>query len=124
MTFNFKTLIADDDPDMRNLLRDFLEELGCTVDIEVENGRDALKHLGIIQPDIAFIDIEMPVKTGLEVLQEIKEISPKTKPIIVSGHNTIANVKSALALGAKGFVVKPYEIDKIKQILEKFKSTN
>ena len=122
MNFNFKTLIADDDPEMRDILRGCLEELGCTIDGEVENGRDALKHLGIIQPDIAFIDIEMPVKNGLEVLQEIKQVSPNTRPIIVSGHNTITNVKSALALGAKGFVVKPYEIDKIKQILEKFKT--
>ncbi len=120
MTYNFKILIADDDREMRNLLRGYLEELGCHIDIEVENGRDALKQVALIQPQLAFIDIEMPIKSGLEVLQEINTLSPKTLPIIVSGHNTIANVKSALALGAKGFIVKPYSIDKIQQILEKY----
>jgi len=120
MNYNYKTLIADDDPEMRDVLRGFLEELGCTVDGEVENGRDAVKQISLIQPKLCFIDIEMPIKNGLEVLEEIKALSIKTFPIIVSGHSTIDNVKLAVGLGAKGFIVKPYEIDKVKQILEKY----
>ena len=123
MKYQYKTLIADDDPDLRDVLRGFLEELGCTVDGEVENGRDAIKQISIIHPQISFIDIEMPIKNGLDVLEEIKQLSINTFPVIVSGHSTIDNVKAALGLGAKGFIVKPYDIDKVSQILEKYQSS-
>ena len=119
-----KTLIADDDPEMRDLLKEILVDLGCHIDAEVDNGRDAINKIVLIQPDLAFIDIEMPIQSGLDVLEEIKGKAPQTYSIIVSGHSTISNVKTALTLGAKGFVVKPYDSDKIKQILEKYYSEN
>ena len=124
MTKTIKTLIADDDPDARAILRTILEELDCHVDAEVEDGLDAVNQILLIQPDIAFIDIEMPIKDGFDVLGEIRGKALNTYPIIVSGHSTIKNVKATLELGAKGFVVKPYNIDKIKQILEKYQSEN
>ena len=120
MTTRLKMLIADDDSEMRELLREILEQFGHTVESEVENGRDALTKINLNQPDIAFIDIEMPFIDGLGVLKELQFKKSSTYPIIISGHSTIDNVKTTLGLGAKGFVVKPYDPDKIKQILIKY----
>ena len=124
MQKTLKTLIADDDPEMRDLLKEILIDLDCHIDAEVDNGRDAINKIVLIQPDLAFIDIEMPIQSGLDVLEGINGKASQTYPIIVSGHSTIENVKTALTLGAKGFIVKPYDSDKIKQILEKYHAEN
>jgi len=120
MDKQIKVLIADDEENMQELLRISLEKLGCNVDSVVSDGYEALKQLNIIQPDIAFLDIDMPIKSGIDVLEEISASSIKVYPVIVSGHSTPVNVKAALGLGAKGFVVKPYTESKLQQIINKY----
>ena len=122
MDKQIKVLIADDVPTMQKLLKQSLEGLGCTVDAVVADGHEALKQINVIQPDIAFLDIDMPIKTGIDVLEELSLSTIKVYPVIVSGLSTSVNVKTALELGAKGFVVKPYTVSKLEQILQKYKS--
>jgi len=121
MDKQIKVLIADDVVEMQELLKQSLHGLGCNVDAIVSNGHEALKQINLIQPDIAFLDIDMPIKTGIDVLEELSVSSLQVYPVIVSGLSTTVNVKAALELGAKGFVVKPYTLSKLEQILNKFK---
>ena len=122
MENKYRVLIADDVEEMRELLKATIEPLGCSVDAEAEDGMEALRLIVTIQPDIVFLDINMPVKSGLDVLAEMKTMDLKVFPVIVSGHSTVSNVQEAIQLGARGFVVKPYSTEKIQQILEKFES--
>jgi len=116
-------LIADDMEEMRLLLRKTLETLGINVIAQVADGEQALQAIAAQQPDLCFLDIDMPGRSGLELLREIGSRRIVTYPVIISGHSTIDNVKAAVAEGAKAFVVKPYTFDKVKQVTDRYFST-
>jgi len=116
-------LIADDSEEMRLLLSKTLETLGFSIVSNVDNGIDALKCIDEVQPKICFLDIDMPGKTGLQILDELPNIRSTVYAVIISGHSTAENVKTAVSKGAKGFVVKPYSFEKIRQITESFFKT-
>jgi len=113
-------IIADDVKEMRKLLASTLSALNIKIIDEVDNGRDALNLIILNKPHLCFLDIDMPQMNGLEVLDEIRIQSIDVYPVIISGHSTADNVKNAITLGAKGFVVKPYTLNKVKQITEKY----
>jgi len=113
-------LIVDDMPDMRSLLRATLLKLGLTSVAEAEDGAQALATYQQNNVDIVFLDINMPGVTGLELLVELKRIDPKVYVVMVSGESSISNVRAAIGFGAKGFVVKPYSVDKIEEALKRF----
>lgn len=116
-------LIADDMEEMRVLLQKTLETLGISVIAHVADGEQALQAIIEHQPDLCFLDIDMPGKTGLELLREIGDRRIATYPVIISGHSTIDNVKTAIAQGAKAFVVKPYTFGKVKQVTDRYFNT-
>ncbi len=113
-------LIVDDMPDMRSLLRTTLLKLGLTSVAEAEDGAQALATYQQDTIDIVFLDINMPGVSGLELLVELKRIDPKVYVVMVSGESSISNVQAAIGFGAKGFVVKPYSVDKIEEALKRF----
>jgi len=113
-------LIADDIVEMRQLLKRTLESLGFNVVALVGNGEDAINAIQSLKPDVCFLDIEMPKKDGLEILAEIKRLRISTFTVIISGYSSADNVKNAIVAGAKGFVVKPYSFEKIREISNKF----
>ena len=122
MENKYRVLIADDLEEMRELLKTTIEPLNYSINAETEDSMETLRLIVTIQPDIVFLDINMPVKTGLDVLAEMKTMDLNVFPVIVSGYSTVTNVQEAMQLGARGFVVKPYSTEKIQQILEKFNS--
>ena len=113
-------LIADDVEELRLLLKKTVETLGFSVIALVEDGNEAVAKIKELNPDISFIDIEMPGKSGIDVLNILKASQSKTFPVIISGNSTVDNVKKVIELGAKGFIVKPYSFDKVKQITDKY----
>lgn len=112
------TIIADDEPMFRNWIRMNLLELGCRIIDTASNGKEAVSMYKLHKPDVVFMDIDMPLLSGLEAMKEILALNSDANVVIVSGHNTFKNVKSALDLGAKGFIVKPYTIGKVHSILD------
>ena len=116
-------LVADDVDEMRLMLSKTLRGLGFEQILEVADGESALQTIREQQPVICFLDINMPGKSGLEILDYLTEHAFNTFPVIVSGHNTIDNVKTAISKGAKGFVVKPYSQEKIRQIVAKYQAS-
>ena len=121
---NLITLIVDDEEIARSLLANELRKLGCRHVHDCANAKDAIQKFKDIQPDILFLDINMPTndgvaQSGLDVLQTIKELNDKAFVVMVSGDGGIDTIKTAINRGAKGFVVKPYKIEKLKQIVLK-----
>lgn len=118
-------LIADDDALMRDLLKNALEKQQCRVIHAVENGAEAIRYLEQnAEPDIVFLDIDMPIMNGLGALQKIRESKRTVFCAMVSAHSTFVNVKNAMNQGADGFIVKPYTEDKIRQIIGKYRMKN
>lgn len=113
-------VVADDIEEMRQLLQTALRALGFNVLSAHANGQQAMEAIIEQRPNLCFLDIEMPFKTGLEILQEIRDANISTFPVIISGNGSLENIRSALSMGAKGFIVKPYSLDKLRQVTNKY----
>lgn len=104
-----KFLIVDDSSFMRKILKSILVKNGYTVIGEAENGKIAIEKYVQLQPDIVTMDVTMNEMSGIEALGEIKKIDGDAKVIMVSAMGQEVIVREAISLGAKGFLVKPFE---------------
>ena len=105
-------LVVDDAAFMRMRAGKLLSQSGYEV-IEAENGLDALNKYTEYEPDLVLMDITMPVMDGLTAVREIRQVNPEAKIIMVSAMGQQAMVIEAIKLGAKDFIVKPYEPDNV-----------
>jgi two-component system chemotaxis response regulator CheY len=117
-----KVLVADDVKVMRSLLKSNLSAFDVDIVSEVDNGDQVLDLVRTLAPDIVFLDISMPGKSGLDVLQELKAEFADIFVAMISGHNTFENIKRSMELGADGFVIKPYTAIKIREMIDKYRS--
>jgi two-component system, NarL family, response regulator NreC len=101
-----RVLLADDHVLVRQGLKSLLEREGLQVVAEASDGQDAVSHARSLQPDIAVLDISMPICNGLEAAREIRVSSPKTKTILLTQHDEEQYVSDALDAGVKGYVMK------------------
>lgn len=111
-------VIADDDRLTRSVLRLMLLENACTVIGEATDGAKAIELCLALKPDIAFIDIDMPNRNGHEAAQQIRLDNPRTRVVMISAFATFDNVQQALQSGASGFVVKPFNAQKVIEALD------
>lgn len=113
-------LVCDDAAFMRMTLIKILQEAGHDVIGEAANGIEALEKYKVLKPDVVLMDITMPERNGLEATKDITEYDPTATVIIVSALGQQDKVFAAIANGAKDFVVKPFEPDKIIQCISKY----
>lgn len=119
-----KVLIVDDTVFIRNIIKSIVEEVQFEVVGEAANGKEAVKKFKQLHPDIVVLDINMPGKDGIETLQEIKEINNQTKVIMVSAYSSRRNVIDAFIYGAKEFLAKPIDKERLYQVLKEFEFDN
>lgn len=112
-------LIVDDANFMRILLRKILEEEGFEVIGEASNGEEAIEKVNELSPDIVTMDITMPEMDGITALKEILVIKPKIKVIMCSAINQREMVLDALKIGAKDFISKPFEQNKVSDVIKR-----
>jgi len=114
-----KILIADDEPDIRELLSDFLENEGYRC-ILAPNAYDALEIFKTeTDIDLVMSDIKMPGKSGLELLSEIKEIDNEVMVIMISAVKDIESAIAAMSSGAYDYVAKPFKLTEVALIAKK-----
>jgi two-component system chemotaxis response regulator CheY len=113
-------LVADDEPLMRQLLASILRSMGYGNITQLADGPQALQAIQNNGMRIAFLDIDMPGFTGLEVMALAKATRPDCFFVIVTSHSGVDNVLAALNGGARGFIVKPFNAQKIHDVLLKF----
>jgi two-component system chemotaxis response regulator CheY len=108
-----RVLIVDDAAFMRKMLGDVLAKGGHEVIGEGANGVEAITQFQSLRPDIMTLDITMPEKDGLAALREILTLEPGAKIIMCSALGQESKVLEAIKSGAKDFVVKPFQADRV-----------
>jgi two-component system, NarL family, response regulator NreC len=104
-------LVADDHQLVRQGLKALLEREGFRVVGEASNGQEALKLAETLHPEVAVLDLAMPILNGIDAAKEIQRISGKTKTIILSMHTESRYILESLRGGANGFVMKTHAAD-------------
>src|SRR5260370_42615198 len=101
-----RILLADDHALIRQGLKALLEKQGFQIVAEASAGQEALRSVQKTQPDVAIIDISMPVLNGVDAARELKKSARKTKGILLTHHDEDQYVTDALRAGVKGDVLK------------------
>jgi len=107
-------LIVDDEPIVREALRDWLVDAEYDV-TTAETGEEALEIFGRQDFDLVILDVRLPGKTGIRVLEEIKEAKPSTKAIVITAYASPELRTEALRLGALHYLAKPIAPDQLEQ---------
>ena len=108
-----RVLVVDDAAFMRKMVSDALTKGGHEVVGEAGNGVEALSQFQALKPDLMTLDITMPEKDGLAALADIMAADPSAKVVMCSALGQESKVLEAIKLGAKDFVVKPFQPDRV-----------
>ena len=102
----FRILLADDHLIFRQSLKGLLEREGFQIIGEAADGQEAVRRVRDLSPDVAVLDLAMPLLNGLDAAREIVRASPRTRPILLTMHTEDPYVMEALRAGIKGYVLK------------------
>src|SRR2546422_734553 len=116
-TMSIRILLADDHQIIRDGMKAFLERAGYNVNAEAQNGQEAVRLAQSFRPDVAVLDITMPILNGLDAAREIARNAPSTKTILLTMHTESAYVLDGLRAGVKGFVTKTHAAEDLVQAI-------
>ena len=114
-----KILIVDDAAFMRMMLKDILTKNGYEVVGEAENGAKAVEKYKEVTPDLVTMDITMPEMDGISALKNIRSIDSNAKVVMCSAMGQQAMVIEAIQAGARDFIVKPFQADRVLEAVKK-----
>ena len=114
-----RVLIVDDAAFMRMMLKDILSKNGYEIAGEAANGNEAIQKYNELKPDLVTLDITMPDLDGLGALKGIKAANPDANCIMCSAMGQQAMVIEAIQGGAKDFIVKPFQADRVLEAVKK-----
>ncbi|MBR0163376.1 MAG: response regulator [Lachnospiraceae bacterium] len=112
-------LICDDAAFMRMMIKDILSKNGYNVAGEAENGAKAVEKYNELKPDLVLMDITMPEMDGIQALKAIKGGDANACVIMCSAMGQQAMVIEAIQAGAKDFIVKPFQADRVLEAVKK-----
>jgi two-component system chemotaxis response regulator CheY len=112
-------LICDDAAFMRMMIKDILTKNGYNIVGEAENGAKAVEKYAELKPDLVLMDITMPEMDGIEALKKIKASDPNASVIMCSAMGQQAMVIESIQSGAKDFIVKPFQADRVLEAVQK-----
>lgn len=115
-----RLLIVDDAVIMRMRIRDIAREAGWEIAGEATNGKEAVVRYQELGPDLVTLDIVMPTMDGVEALREIRRVDPQARVVMVSAVDQREKLTECIRLGAKDFIVKPFDKASLKGAFEKF----
>lgn len=113
-----RMLLVDDAVFIRLKLKALLTDMGHEVVGEASNGAEAIEQYQRFKPEVVLMDITMPGMNGLTALKEIKKIDPHAIVVMVSAMGSQEFVLDAITAGARDFIVKPFETERIRKVLD------
>lgn len=119
----YKILISDDEKLERKALELLLYKINSSLHIEqAVNGRECIEKWKSFSPDLILLDIKMPILDGLEVAKKIKKLDKNQNIVMVTAYDDFEKVKKALVIGVENYLLKPIQIDELKELIYNFKS--
>ncbi len=112
-------LICDDAAFMRMMIKDILTKNGYNIAGEAENGAKAVEKYDETKPDLVLMDITMPEMDGIQALKKIKEKDPNASVVMCSAMGQQAMVIESIQSGARDFIVKPFQPDRVIEAVKK-----
>ena len=112
-------LICDDAACMRMMIKDILTKNGYNVVGEAENGLKAVEKYQETKPDLVLMDITMPEMDGIQALKKIKQADPNASVVMCSAMGQQAMVIESIQSGARDFIVKPFQPDRVLEAVKK-----
>ena len=115
-----KILIVDDASFMRNVLKDIIKSNGLASEIyEAGDGVEGVKTFQQVKPDLVTMDVNMPRADGIQALRAILKINPTAKVVMITSVEEKHTVQDAMRLGARDYVVKPFDRSNVPLVLNK-----
>ena len=114
-----RVLVVDDAAFMRMMIRDILVKNGYEVAGEAANGSEAVNKYQELRPDVTTMDITMPEMDGITAVREIRKVDPNARIIMCSAMGQQAMVLDAIQAGARDFIVKPFQEDRVIDAIKK-----
>ncbi len=118
MPEKINVLLADDERHIRVLIKRMIKKLDVEFIWEAQNGGEAVEFYKEFKPDLTLLDINMPIKTGIEVLEEIKQFDPNAMVIILTSLANMEDIQRCASLGAAGYIRKDLDEDEMIEIIE------
>ena len=118
-----KILVVDDAAFMRMMIKDILVKNGFEVVGEATNGAEAMVRYKELSPDLVMMDITMPEMDGISAVKAIRQMDPAARIIMCSAMGQQAMVLEAIQAGARDFIVKPFQADRVVEAVKKATST-
>lgn len=112
-------LIVDDAAFMRMMIKDILSKNGFEIAGEAENGKVAVEKYSELSPDLVVMDITMPEVDGIQAVKQIMSIDPQAKIVMCSAMGQQSMVIESIQAGAKDFIVKPFQADRVIEAVKK-----
>lgn len=116
-------LIVEDDPEMLRFLRSTLNNVGVARIGEAMDGNTGIQKFLEENYDIVMLDIGLPDMDGLKILASLKRLKKDAFVVLVTGDDSIESIQTAIAGGANGYVVKPYSLEKITDVINNYMLT-
>jgi NarL family two-component system response regulator LiaR len=102
-----RILLVDDEDIVQRAVRAVLEtESGMVVVGEAKDGQEALDQVHVLQPDVVLLDLMLPTKSGIQVIEEMRRYFPNVRILVLSGHSEDDKVLAAIRAGASGYLLK------------------
>ena len=111
-----RLLVVDDEPAVLSVVERFAHKLGFEV-IFRSSGKEALKCLAEVQPDVALVDLQMPELGGIEVLRAVRAAEPGCQVILMTAHATVDTAIEAVKAGALDYIAKPFDLTRLRELL-------
>jgi DNA-binding NtrC family response regulator len=109
-------LVVDDDESIMPIVERFARRLGFDVEYR-DNGREALRALPQLKPDVALVDLQMPELGGIDVLRAVRAADPECQVILMTGNATLDSAIEAVKAGALDYLTKPFDFDRLGALL-------
>ncbi len=117
MDRNAKILVIDDDENIRNTMKTILEDEGYVVDLAA-TGSEAIEKTQKTAYNLALLDIRLPDMEGVELLKLMKDPTPRTRKIMVTGYPSMQNAITALNKNADAYIIKPVNVEMLLKIVK------
>lgn len=118
----YRVVLIEDDPMVRDIHEQFIERTsGFAVIGTAGNGAEGIELIRNLEPDLAILDIYMPMQDGLETLQRLRAEMLNVDVIVITAANDTPTIRKALQLGAVDYIMKPFKYDRVKKALEQYR---